>query len=116
MTAATPNSLNVVGEHLAGWNPVTPAAYVTAKTLSASTVATITVPAGVQFVRLAGTADFFYSFSQTAALPTTNDNGTDCELIKSSAPAEWRLIPSGATSISLIARGTPDVSASFYAP
>ncbi len=73
-----------------------------------------TIPAGAAYVRLAATADIYYSFSGNAAVPGDVDDGSACELIKQQGGAEFLIIPPGATALSVISAGTPIVTASFY--
>ena len=112
---ATPNRLTTVPYNEPGDNPVDPPAYVSARVLAANTAEPITIPSGAQFVRLAGTVDFFYSFSTAATVPVDTDDGSACELIKAQGGgAEWRKVPSSATALSVITAGTGTVTASFY--
>jgi hypothetical protein len=112
---ATPGLLTTVPFNEPGTNPVDPPAYVSARVLAANTAESITIPAHGNFVRLAGNADFYYSFSGTATVPVDSDDGTACEMIKQQGDAEWRKVPAGATALSVIAAGTAIVTASFYA-
>ncbi|MES2671604.1 MAG: hypothetical protein V4673_14470 [Pseudomonadota bacterium] len=110
----TPTRLTTVPFNQPGENPHAPAAYVSSKLLAAATAESITIPAGVNIVRIAATADIFYSFSGTATVPGDVDDGTACELIKTQCDPEWRMIPAGATALSVISAGTPIVTASFF--
>lgn len=96
-----------------GDNPVNAPSYVSARVLAANTAESITVPPGAHYVRLAGTDNFYYSFTGAAAVPVDTDDGTACELIKQQGGAEWRTCQ-GVAAISVISAGTPVVTASFY--
>jgi hypothetical protein len=119
-----PNRLTAVDFNEPGGNPVDPPAYVSARVLAANTAENITIPAGVSaagaalgiasYVRLAGNADFYYSFAGAASVPVDTDDGTACELIKVQCDAEWRKVPPGATVLSVISAGVCIVTASFY--
>lgn len=111
---AAVSRLSTIPFNIPGLNPVNVPGYVAARLLGASTAESITIPSGGVYVRLAGTSDFFYSFSTTATVPGDTDDGTACELIKGNGGAEWRLVPNGATALSVISSGTPIVTASFY--
>lgn len=113
MTAAV-NRLSTVPLNEPGDNPRNVPGYVAARSLGAATAESITVPSGAAYVRLAGTDNFFYSFTGTATVPGDVDDGTACELIKQQGEAEWLAVPSGATALSVISSGTPIVTASFY--
>jgi hypothetical protein len=113
--AGTVGRLTTVPFNAPGANPIDAPGYVSARALGAGVAESITVPSGAAWVRLAGTADFFYSFTATAAVPTDTDDGTACELIKTNSGPEWRKL-GGATTISVISSGTPIVTASFYGP
>lgn len=110
----TPNRLTTLPFNEPGSNPVDVPSYVSARQLAANTAESITVPTGAAFVRLVGTGDFFYSFSGTAAVPGDVDDGSACELIKAQGDPEWRKVPNGATTLSVVAASTPIVTASFY--
>lgn len=97
-----------------GANPVDVPGYVSSRLLAANTAESITIPAGGVYVRLAGTADFYYSFINNAVVPGDIDDGSACELIKGQGDAEWRKVPPGATALSVISAGTPILTASFY--
>lgn len=118
-----PNRLTAVSFNEPGENPRNVPSYVSARALAANTAESITIPqgsasaaaaAGAAYVRLAGTADFYYSFSGTATVPVDTDDGSACELIKTQGDPEWLVIPSGATALSVISAGTAIVTASFY--
>lgn len=118
---ATPNRISSVEMHEPGQNPRNVPAYISARALSANTAESITIPTNtpgdlqkVAYVRIAGTVDFYYSFSGVATVPVDTDDGTACELIKAQGDAEWLMIPSGATALSVIAAATAIVTASFY--
>lgn len=113
MTAAV-GRLTTVPFNDPGANPVDPPGYCSSRLLAATTAESITIPAGAQFVRIAATADIFYSFTGAAAVPADVDDGSACELLKVQSNAEWRKIPAGATALSVISPGTPTVTASFY--
>lgn len=113
---ATQNHLGTVNVGDIGDNPRIVPTYVSARLLGASVAESITVPAGAAYVRLAATADTFYSFSGAATVPGDIDDGSACELMKAQGEAEWLIVPPGATTISVISAGTPIVTASFYLP
>ena len=96
-----------------GANPVNAPAYVSARALAANVAESITVPANAHCVRLAGTDNFYYSFTGVATVPVDTDDGSASELIKQQGDAEWRTCQ-GVASISVISAGTPIVTASFY--
>lgn len=112
--AGTLNALAVMSAKEPGDNPRGPAGYVSARVLAANVAKTITVPAKAQYVRLAGTADFFFSFSAAATVPVDDDTGASFELVKQQGSAEWYLIPPSTATISIVSAGTPIVTASFY--
>jgi hypothetical protein len=119
-----PNRLTIVDRAGPGGNPVNPPTYVSARVLAANTAESITVPAGVSptgaalgiasYVRIAVTADTYYSFSGAATVPVDTDDGTACELLKAQSEPEWRLVPPGATALSVISAAIGTVTASFY--
>lgn len=119
-----PNRLSVVDFNDPSGNPHNVPAYVSARVLAANTAESITVPAGVSaagaplgiaaYVRIAVTADTYYSFSGVATVPVDTDDGTACELIKAQSDPEWRLVPPGATALSVISAAIGTVTASFY--
>lgn len=108
-----PGNLAVVQQQDPGSNPYNAPAYVSARALAASTAETITVPANATKVRLAGTADFYYSMSGVAVVPVDADDGSSNELVKQQGSAEWRTCQ-GVASISVISATTAIVTASFY--
>jgi len=109
------NSLAVVCLDSPGCNPRSAPSYVSSRLLAAATAESIAIPAGSAYVRLAGTADFFYVFGAgPATVPGDVDDGTACELAKQQGDAEWIIIPPAATTMSVISSGTPIVTASFY--
>ncbi len=110
----TPGNLAPVAQQSLNDIPFNTASYISARLLAASTAESITIPANAKYVRLAGTDNFYYSFSGAATVPGDTDDGSACELIKQQGSAEWRVIPPGATAISVISAGTPIVTASFY--
>jgi hypothetical protein len=111
--AATQNALAILPVHV-NYGPRNPPAYVSARVLAASVAESITIPAKAQSVRLAATADTYYSFTTAATVPVDTDDGTSFELLKQQGNAEWLTIPPGASAISVISAGTPVVTASFY--
>lgn len=110
----TPNRLTTVPFNDPGANPVDPPAYVSARALAANTAESITVPSGVSYVRIAATADIYYSFAAAAVVPVDADDGSSNELIKQQGDAEWRKIPPGATALSVISAAIAIVTASFF--
>lgn len=110
----TVNRLSTVPFNMPGQNPVSACTYVSSKLLAAATAESITIPAGAVYVRIVATADIYYSFSTTATVPGDVDDGSACELLKTSGDPEWRLVPSGASALSVISATTPIVTASFY--
>lgn len=110
----TPNRLSQLDMREPGANPYNAPSYVSARALAANTAESIAIPTGANMVRLAGNVDFYYSFSGAAAVPVDTDDGTASEMIKVNSNPEWRLIPTGATALSVIAAGIGIVSASFY--
>lgn len=112
----TPNHLGSIDVDVPGDNPRTLPGYVSARLLGAGVAESITIPAGVLYVRIAATADIFYNFGGAATVPGDVDDGTACELIKVNSDAEYLIIPPGATALSVISSGTPIVTAGFYAP
>jgi len=109
------NSLATICVEEPGCNPRSAPSYVSSRLLAAATAESITIPAGSAYVRLAGTADFYYVFGAgPATVPGDIDDGTACELVKQQGDADWLIIPPGATTMSVISAGTPIVTASFY--
>ena len=106
--------LSTVPFNTPGQNPRNVPGYVSSRLLGAAAAEAIAIPAGAHYVRIATTVDLFYSFSTTATVAGDTDDGSACELIKSAGPAEWLIIPAGATALSIISSGTPIVTASFY--
>lgn len=112
--AAALNRLTTVPFNDPGANPVDPPTYVSARVLAANTAESITVPAGAVYVRLAANADLYYSFAAAAVVPVDTDDGTSNELLKQQGDAEYRKVPSVATTLSVISAGVAIVTASFY--
>lgn len=113
---AVPAHLGAVDVDVPGDNPRNIPGYVSARLLAAATAESFTIPATALYVRVAATADIFYSFTGVATVPGDVDDGTACELIKVNSDPEWLIVPPGATALSVISSGTPIVTASFYAP
>lgn len=116
---ATPNRLTAVSLKEPGINPRNVPAYVAARALAANTAESITVPSvaapnTIAYVRIAATADLYYSFAGVATVPGDTDDGSACELLKLNGGAEYLMIPPGASALSVISAGTPVVTASFY--
>lgn len=118
-----PNRLTAVPLNTPGENPRNVATYISARALAAGAAESITIPqgsasaaapAGAAYVRVAGTADFYYSFFGAATVPADTDDGSACELIKAQGDAEWLAIPAGATTLSVISAAICIVTASFY--
>jgi hypothetical protein len=120
----TVGRLTTVPLNSPGENPVDAPTYVSARALAANTAENITIPAGqgngtgaggiASFVRLAGTADFYYSFTGAASVPVDTDDGSACELIKAQGDPVWLKVPPGATALSVVSATTAIVTASFY--
>jgi hypothetical protein len=81
---------------------------VNARLLAAATAETMTIPAGAKFVIIKATSDVFVQYNGTATVPGDTTDGTSAEL----NPGPRSL--DGVTSISVIASGTPIVTATFY--
>lgn len=105
-------NLSVIVRDEPGENPRSASSYVSARAFT--TVEAIAIPSGAKIVRLAGTVDFYFSFTGTAAVPADVDDGTASELVKQQSNAEWFIIPPDATAISLVAGSACVVTASFY--
>jgi hypothetical protein len=112
---AAPTALATLGRYDLAGDPRRVPDYVSACVLAASTAEAIAVPAGAKIVRLAATADVYYSFSDDATVPADTDDGTACELVKQQGAPEWLIVPPDATSLSVIgATADTIVTASFY--
>ncbi len=120
----TPNRLSVVSFNDLEGNPRNVPSYISARVLAANTAENITIPPSLKadgvttvgvaaYVRLAGTADFYYSFSGAATVPVDTDDGSACELIKAQGDAVWLLVPPTATVLSVISAAIATVTASF---
>lgn len=114
MTTPAPGVLSTVPFNEPGKNPFAVSGYTSSRLLAASTHEEITIPAKALYVRIAATDDIYYSFTGNAAVPTDIDDGSACELINKYSGGEWRMVPPGATALSVISAGTPIVTASFY--
>ena len=115
--AGTVTRLSTVPFNEPGENPVNVAGYIAARALAGGVAESITIPSGGVYVRIAATDNIFYLVSSSggsATVPADTDDGTACELLKVNGKAEWRLVPAGATTLSVISSGTPIVTASFY--
>lgn len=97
-----------------GESPISPPAYVSARVLAANTAKSITVPLLANYVLLSGNADFYISYTTTAAVPTDLDDGSACELIKTNGGPVWRIMSGGVTALSVISAGVAIVTAAFY--
>lgn len=100
-------------------HPRTPSQYVNTETMTAATQANITIPAGAQYVYLETTADTWFKFSNSGSLPTLSvpagsiEDGTGLERLNQ-YKGKWFNVKAY-NRISVIAAGTPTVSATFYA-
>ncbi len=113
MTASV-NRLSTIPFNSPGDNPVNVSGYISARALGAGVAESITIPAGAAYVRIAATADLYYSFAAAATVPVDTDDGSACELLKVNGNAEYRYIPPGSTALSVISVGASIVTASFY--
>lgn len=87
---------------------VTPSDCVMARSLSASSAESITVPTGAGIVVFAATGDFYANWTTTATVPGDTTDGSASELNPG-----VRKVAAGAT-ISVIAPAACVVTASFY--
>lgn len=119
---ATANRLTTINHNEPGYNPLDPPTYVSARVLAAGVAESITIPQGsagagtvAQYVRIAGNADIYYSFSGAAAVPAADvDDGTASEMIPNACGGQWRKIPPTATLLSVVCAGAAIVTAAFY--
>jgi len=87
-------------------------AYVAARVLAATTAEVHTIPTGAKNVRFTGTVPFFINFGAAAAIPAADiTDGTASLLILT---GRIFAIPSGVTTIGLIASANCTVTMEFY--
>lgn len=87
-----------------------PSDSVMARSLSANTAESITVPSGARYVVFACGADFYANYTTTATVPGDTTDGSASELNPTMRDVN------GKTTISVISASNTVITAAFYGP